>query len=373
MTYYGYGAARMPLAMPYTRRVQISGRAWMYHPSLLGLIASLLVLWLSRSCVITTPRSGRTVLWLQEVPKTVAPERYETTPVARQPLEKPTPAEPEVAEKPAPIPEKPPEMKAPDLVMKKKPESIPHRIARMPEKSIPSPSAAPQRLISRNQEAEAVKQYRLAGKPDLPRVEKDLQQLKKQTPSPPAVSGAVRRKTEDFRPIAPAPAAARSLKKADHGQAPSRHAILATGDRHIQVGHDGPARSIAPAAPGTSRDDRRILDLPDRVGVPAGAVPDNAPEQRSSGQSKKTATIRIIGTVTGESMRIENLKRAIFRKAEQMDGRFSPYCCTIKGIDCKLAIGGNQPILSFSTSVIPFEVVSKLERRLPEGMTACTD
>lgn len=377
--YYGYGAARMRLAMPYARRMQPAARAWLYHPSLLGLLASLIVLWLSRSCVIAPPRQGRTLIWLQEVPRTVAPERYQSAPVVRRPAEQPVPPEPLVREKPDlrdVAPEKPDRaMPVPDLVMKNKEAPRQRFVSRMPEKAVPLPSAVPQPLASDSLNEAGRKQYRLEKAPVMPKVNPSLHAIRKQERSPDLARETAGKETVDFRPIAPSAPAPGALKKAEKSGADlSRSAMLATGDRRVNVGHRSPESAVMPSAQRSARYDRRILNVPDRAGLsPDLTASMTGMNQPMASGAESPETVRIIGTVMGESMRIENLKRAIYKKAGQMDPRFSPYCCHIKGIDFRLTVGNGRPTLSFSADMIPFDVVSKLERRLPEGMVECIE
>ncbi|MBU1171087.1 MAG: hypothetical protein KKD44_16125 [Proteobacteria bacterium] len=76
----------------------------------------------------------------------------------------------------------------------------------------------------------------------------------------------------------------------------------------------------------------------------------------------------IKSSTLGNSERVKNLKRAIVKKAQNMNPELSPYTYTVKNYTCTLVIeGGAQGkiIIDFTPADAPFEVVSALERILP--------
>jgi len=84
----------------------------------------------------------------------------------------------------------------------------------------------------------------------------------------------------------------------------------------------------------------------------------------------------ILGQIVGQSNRVPNLKKEILRKAKMLDAKDSPFCCSIGEFKCKIAVEGNgkkRITIRFSKDDVPFEIVSKLERRLPSRLEKCYD
>ncbi|MFZ5563115.1 MAG: hypothetical protein ACOZBW_03630, partial [Thermodesulfobacteriota bacterium] len=85
-TQYGYGAVRMPL--PFVYRAP-SRQWWFLHPSMVGLVGSLVILAMLRSCVTPVTMPGRTILWLQPTPEAVPPKTAEPALAVRQAVKAP--------------------------------------------------------------------------------------------------------------------------------------------------------------------------------------------------------------------------------------------------------------------------------------------
>lgn len=87
-------------------------------------------------------------------------------------------------------------------------------------------------------------------------------------------------------------------------------------------------------------------------------------------------TIEIVGQILGESDRVKNLKRAIYRKAMGLDSKGSPFCCKINNFDFKVLVDGTthkKVTIEFTPADVPFDIISKLERQLPGRMKRCTN
>ncbi len=111
------------------------------------------------------------------------------------------------------------------------------------------------------------------------------------------------------------------------------------------------------------------LDITD----PIGQLPESEVQASDEYNEEK---IEIIGQILGASDRIKNLKRAIYRKAMELDTKGSPFCCKINNFDFKIRIEGRKSkkvTITFTPADIPFDVISKFERRLPGGLQPCTD
>lgn len=98
-------------------------------------------------------------------------------------------------------------------------------------------------------------------------------------------------------------------------------------------------------------------------------------------QNPDAGEVVIATRIIGHSDRIPNLKREIIRKAAQLPDR-TMQCTRISGVDCQILVqhSANGPLISihfFQNGValeqIRFEIFSKLERKIPEGLTSCTD
>lgn len=394
---YGYGVARLPIPSQVVTSLTIYNR-WrlLYHPSFIGLIGVLLISWALRSCATTIVDPEKTIMWVQKAP-TVAPEKIQSKAPAPV-IPRPQPKEPEPI-KPAPpkliakqierrterlMLEKPLPLPKPNQSLKrleeKRPDQLNHKQLAQPKLADLQPAQKVAALSPQHQ-AKARPEARIAidNKPmALPQqAPRALQTSQTHNPN-------VKVAQHDFVPLQPA-AAPSQLSGLSAQQPPSNNrAQIAAGERTVappapSIGDNLPAVQAATAArPGNDRG-RHVsaqgtgfaTDIaPPVAGSPAVsayAYTDNAP-------AREEENVQIIGRVMGESPRIENLKRTIFEKAASLDWRHGPYCCTINGITCKLRFVSNQKIsISFSQDRIPFEVLSKLERRLPEGLHPCAN
>ncbi|GAB6094725.1 hypothetical protein JCM14469_09770 [Desulfatiferula olefinivorans] len=76
----------------------------------------------------------------------------------------------------------------------------------------------------------------------------------------------------------------------------------------------------------------------------------------------------IKSSLIGNSERVKTLKRAIMKKARNMDPSKSPYIYKVRGYTCTLIVEDGvqgKIIIDFSPADAPFDVVSALERMLP--------
>jgi hypothetical protein len=427
-TQYGYGAARLQVPTPMVGSVVLNRWHWLYHPTVMGLLGALLLAWLLRSCATTMIHPEKTVLWVHHTPETVTPETAQPEPQLRTPLRPDQ-------EKPKPLPKTPPPLLVkkkitpqPRRLMLDTPEPSPepparvrqivkNRAARAKQTVLPQPeitklqpTQVPVTLTPQQKQ-----QTTLLDTPDIPEPAITPSQL------PRPVAPQQRVKTEipdtgakmalyDFRPV-PASSAPEKIKDNTAGEKPRKApARLMSGDTRVAVPLDNRLGTLTPATtaqkPTGAADivsDPNRLSLSGRQSIaqlpsaatstgqkdrPAAApltsstdfspVLSKKPTVRaiSDDNTRKTSNadeqVEIVGRVIGESPRIENLKRLIFKKALLMNKNGGPYCCTINTITCKLSFVSAEKIsIAFSQEKIPFEVLSKLERRLPEGVQSC--
>ncbi len=145
-----------------------------------------------------------------------------------------------------------------------------------------------------------------------------------------------------------------------------RKAIAAdpSGDTREPVA-PAPARHTGNHRPGVLSPEQpaAIEEAPDSQTAPVAPV-NNIKEGE--------AQVIITGLASNGSARIRNLKRLIYRKAANLPP--GDYCCRVKNMDCRLSVAGDKTItITFSRKKIAFDVVSRLERRLPKGVHPCAD
>lgn len=371
--HYGYGAARIPLAMPILYRAPLHQR-WFLHPSVAGLVGSLVILSLLRSCVTPVTTPGRTILWLQQTPEAVLPPVAPATGLIQQAVKAPV-QKPErvILTPPRPIPEILPP--AP-LALEKRRSASDRTVYENPREVVQMLSQAPRAALARQDRIPARQNSRITqALPEIP-VPDSSYTLDRQAVSrrPGPVSGRHPAAAPSaFSPLTPE-ASGPSLPRSLAGGRPN--AVL------VPQGPSAPGAEAMAAAPlpgiqraGGSGDLRRgettasspagfTAALPDAVSAPASGRKTAATEEM----------VTIAGTIEGESTRIETLKLDISKKAQSGTLKPGAYCCTISGVDCRVAVTNDKRVrLTFSREVIPFDVVSRLERLLPEGVRRCAD
>ncbi|ABW67043.1 hypothetical protein [Desulfosudis oleivorans] len=376
-TQYGYGAARILLPAPVRYRVPLHSR-WYLHPSFVGLVGALVILSLLRSCVTPVIKPGRTILWLQPPPEAVVPRTE--APAVAMPRAAKAPAVPEkkpervVLETPRPIEEAlpPPEMslerqktrrertvyEKPDTAVMLENRTSRPDIARRSH-TVERPDTYAAQTMPDISVPDAA--YRLDRQPDSrpPDPDRDLRQM-----APPSA----------FTPL-PAEDSMPSLARSTAGNR-SKTVTLMSGPAipggEIVGGGVGHELERAPGSGGNSR-------LASPVARPSGvtvAVPDTGigPTFPAKEETAPEDMVTIAGTIEGESTRIATLKQDIFRKVQSTEFKAGSYCCTVDGVKCRIVITKEKRVrLSFSTESIPFKVVSRLERLLPEGVKPCAD
>ena len=376
-TQYGYGAARILLPAPVSYRVPRHPR-WYLHPSFVGLVGALVILSLLRSCVTPVTMPGRTILWVQQTPETAVPEAE--APAVSMPKAARAPAVPEkkpervLLEKPRPIEEVSP---PPEPVLLKKEHKTPDRtMYDAQDRPAPAPVSAPRPgLAKRKQTPERRNAYTAQAQPDI---------------SPPEADYTIREKpvaqrTDPSRPRQEVASPSAFIPLPAEESIPS-FSRSAAEDRATPVTlMSGPAIPGDNAAgSGVAPQFQRAAGSGERGGVassvsrPTGfavTVPGalNGPMAPSAG-GETADMVTIVGTIEGESTRIATLKQDIYRKAQSTEFKAGSYCTTIDGVACRIVITKEKRVrLSFSRESISFDVVSKLERRLPEGVKPCAD
>ncbi|MGM0418444.1 MAG: hypothetical protein ACQEQS_06965 [Thermodesulfobacteriota bacterium] len=85
----------------------------------------------------------------------------------------------------------------------------------------------------------------------------------------------------------------------------------------------------------------------------------------------------ITSNIQGENKRVDNLRYIILNKIINNKFKNQSFCCTIQGYKCTIKVVdlANERIsISFNRDGrIPFKILSKLERKIPEGLTLCTN
>lgn len=390
--HYGYGVARLPIPTQVVTSVEYNRWQWLYHPSLIGLLGLLLITGALRSCSTTLIRPEKTILWVHHTP-TVKPEKIQPRtppPVIPRPLRK----EPEIIKETPPpllVPQK--AMPKPEQLMLKKPIPLPQPkvpMERLLEKQMirPDNQPLPQPKMAELQPAKTMAALSQRQEIDPSKTLSAMNNKSMPAPPQPAPTTLTSRQMErpniklaqtEFVPLQPSATPSQISSLTAQKQPSGNRAQLIAGERMaaapaIPSGSNLPAvRAATAAQAGNTRGRQTTFPpntgfAPDLVKTPA--VSNLAKEDSNTGGDDER--VEIVGRVIGESPRIEALKRTIFEKATVLNWRYGPYCCTINGITCKLKFISNQKIsISFSQDNIPFEVLSKLERRLPEGLRSC--
>ncbi|MFP4446064.1 MAG: hypothetical protein ACLFPD_07435 [Desulfosudaceae bacterium] len=380
---YGYGVASIPMPLPALSGRGLDRRFWLQHPTFYGLLGALVIIWLIRSCVMPVTRPSRTVLWLHRVPEPVDIEPPRIAPRARV-AEKKTPA-------PAPEPPKlvsrqqpPPKrvvLNAPrQLPAAEKPvlpnlkanrPAIDRNLLTRPENVTVAPAAAPDALTSRQQETDR----RLLRQPDnapvvapAPAPTRAAAAADRQTSRP----AAARPDDHDFTPL-PRSTDLEKPDRAARAQPPRQEsAMLASGSPTAGPAPAPPVhRPAAAAGSGVPAADDNAVVRPGSSYSPALSAA-SQPRRFAGSRDDAAAGVTIAGIVEGESSRVLNLKRLILNKAREM--RPGAYCCRIRDVECRLEVAPDRTVaISFSRDPIAFEIVSRLERRLPEGVQPCEE
>ncbi len=425
-TYYGYGSARIAIPTQCTGLIPRKRWPWLYHPSFIGLLLTVLLVWMLQDYHSTIIQPARTILWVQQTPNTVVPKklqkprRIETAPqpVAIQPQKekKKTPplstqktisAAPRqlVIEKKEsisrtdapllpigkqqttsarrkPVPQRktvapPPPQAIASLSSRHSAKSSFFKIKELSSKSTPAPSPVPETINPSSREKSTT--GKIPGKNGLYNFQPLPPAKQPRLANLPGKKLSLNNRTLLFSgkntvnipegdAIVPVKAAAKNRKK--HFTT----AVATEGkDVPLNRGEAIPSPSLLKPQEEDKRHAHSSAWQPSTPFIPAGPKPKFRPLTENF-LSKKDAdeNVKIIGRVLGESIRVENLKRIIYEKALILDREKGPYCCSVQNIKCKLTFIGKDKIsLSFSQNRIAFDILSKLERRLPEGMQSC--
>jgi len=376
-TQYGYGAARILLPAPVCYRVPLNPR-WYLHPSFVGLVGALVILSLLRSCVTPVTMPGRTILWVQQMPETAVPETAAPTVAMPQAVKAPAVVEkkPErvVLEKPRPIEAV---LSPPEMILEKHHITTDRTIYEKPETAVTAQHQATRPDISRQvQTPERQKTYMAQAAPGIA-VPDGAYRFDRQ--SDPRRSDPDR----DLRQMAPSSAftplpAEERLPSLSRSTAGDRTGTVTLMSGPAIPGDNAAGSGVAPQferAAGSGGSSRFASSVARPSGVTV-AVPDTGigPAFPAREETAPEDMVTIAGTIEGESTRIATLKQDIFRKVQSTEFKAGSYCATIRGVVCRIVITKEKRVrLSFSTESIPFDVVSGLERLLPEGVRPCAD
>ncbi len=349
--YYGYGAARMLLPLNPPRRDYAVDQTRYFRPFLIAMVSLLIVIGGLRICAVKETHLNRTVLWLHKTPEKIEVDRPVV--VARTSARKYRPDKPKIIPKTKVRPE-------PTVTIERKKFLL--------AETVVQPVIKKKAAHGSRQTIQGLSHPELA-------VSTSIEPLSRnQSPSDQrAAVGPVA--ASDFTPLTLSEMPDKPVRATGADAMPDYSILLVSGkeravaDGSAAISHlavastDGcevfrRARTVPPP-------ERVTLDLPSASSV---AVAEAEPDENLDGAEG----VDIVGVVQGESTRIENLKRMIFKKASQLESGF--YCCRITTIDCRLMVTPDQPIrVFFSRDVIPFEIVSRLERHIPEGLEPCAE
>ena len=376
-TQYGYGAARILLPAPVRYRVPLHSR-WYLHPLFVGLVGALVILSLLRPCLTPVIKPGRTILWVQPPPETVLPRTE--APAVAMPGAARAPAVPEkkpervVLETPRPVEEVPP---PPKMILERRQTRTERTVHEKPDTAVALENRTSRPDIARRSHTvERPDTCAVKTMPDIP-VPDAAYRLDRQSDSrPPDPDRDLRQMAPSsaFTPL-PAEESLPSLARSTAGNR-SKTVTLMSGPA-IPGGEivGGGVGHELERAPGSGRNSRLASPVARPSGVTV-AVPDAGlgPAFAAREEAAPEEMMTITGIIEGESTRIATLKRNIFKKAQSADFNAGSYCVTIDGVACRIVITKEKRVrLSFSTESIPFKVVSRLERLLPEGVKPCAD
>ncbi|MFP4040108.1 MAG: hypothetical protein ACOCPQ_01485 [Desulfosudaceae bacterium] len=382
LSYYGYGTAGIPMPLPALNESLLTRRFFLGHPTFYGLLSALLVIGMIRSCVMPVTRPSRTVLWLHHIPETEVVKPSPRT-VAREPEARKQPESPErpelmplrkarpkprVLEAPRQLPlaERPvlPDIKAsqPDLDRK---------VLRRADRAVPAPTAKPEALAARRNETTR----RMMTQPDnSPAITP--------TPAPSRTVAAADRDTyrtsagrpaaRDFTPLSSSSSTVKPVQSSSTSKQRRSSTVLKSDAPTVADAPRQAARRPEAAAAGrTPSADGQAGSGPGDDFSPD--LPSASASPRVTGrQSGLAQGVSITGLVEGESSRVANLKRLISQKARKMSP--GAYCCRINNIECRLTVATDKTVaITFSRDEIAFEIVSRLERRMPERVQPCVD
>ncbi|MFO8047890.1 MAG: hypothetical protein R6U29_02560 [Desulfosudaceae bacterium] len=382
LSYYGYGTAGIPMPMPALDQRLLTRRFFLGHPTFYGLLSALLVIGMIRSCVMPVTRPSRTVLWLHHIPETEVVEPAPRT-VARKPLARPQPESPERPEL-MPLrkaPPKPRVLEAPrQLPLAERPvlpdlkasqPALDRKVLRRADSAVSAPTARPESLAGRRREATR----RMMTQPDnspaitpSPAPSRAVAAADRDTPRASASQPAAR----DFTPLSPSSSTVKPVQSSSTSKSRRPSTVLTSEAPTVAVGPSPAARRPEAAAAG------RTPSAKGQAG--SGPANDFSPDLPGAAASPRIAGrqpgpaqgVNIVGLVDGESSRVLNLKRLISRKAREMSP--GAYCCRINNIECRLEVAADKTVaITFSRDEIAFDIVSRLERRMPERVQPCVD
>ncbi len=375
MYHYGRGAAHVPMPTAIAREAR---KEWFISPSLVLMILTVVMFVFFKMTVDNKKlfKDSRTIIILpEEAPKVPEPTVKKKLPlikVLKDAVKKTVePKKLELKKIPPPKPKpkkvKPKPVKPKSVAPKKvKPKKI--DIAKIKKKPLVAPKPVkPKALKAPSVQPKAIQTPKVTQKtPEVKKLPISQVKPKALTPSKPVATKSLLKKPsapQAFVPLAPPTATAKV-------PSPSSNRIVAKSSIPV---HKGPVPKLTQRSEPTAITPNLAVNNRVQTGPPVAkkrvsVMP--APKTVKLSPSKKTLNLEelvvIESTILEHSARVKNLRRAILEKAKYMSPEKSPYKYKIKGFLCIVTIDHQGIIvIKFEPKNAPFEVISALERKLP--------